>query len=315
MARMLPGQALSDQSRKDQYKHMADIIIRHTTESGEDKTAVDGLYLSRKSKPSLPRYIAQWPCVAIVVQGQKTVTLGQQIFHYGVGDYTLVSIDLPVISQVTIASPASPQLALGIEIKPETLRQLFDRIGSSGQALKPEEFKGISVNTVTSELLDAFLRLLRLLDQKEDIKVMAPLIELEILYRVITGPYGRQLLRFAMENAPDNRIAKAIAWLRANYTETVKIKLLAQKVGMSESSFHEHFKAVTLLTPLQYQKKLRLHEARKLMLINRMDANEAAFQVGYQSPAQFSREYSRLYGNSPIRDVINLRKEHQFSLQ
>lgn len=239
---------------------------------------------------------------------EKSVTLGQQVFHYGVGDYLLISVDLPVISQITAASTSKPNLGIGMEINPVTLNRLLSRIAVPPEALRIGEMKSVAVNKAPVGLLDATLRLLQLLDQPENIEALAPLVQEEILYHVLTGPYGSQLLEFAKQDSAANRIVKAISWLREHYRETLKIKLLANVVGMSESSLHEHFKAVTLLTPMQYQKRLRLHEARKLMLINELDASEAGFLVGYQSPAQFSREYARLYGNSPLRDVSNLRQ-------
>lgn len=288
---------------------MAEIVARYASDSGDEATAIPGLFLSKKVALDSPRYLAQWPCIALVVQGKKSVTLGQQVFHYGVGDYLLISIDLPVISQITAASTSNPNLGIGMEINPVTLNRLLSRISVPAQALRISDMKSIAVNKAPVELLDATLRLLQLLDRPENIEALAPLVQEEILYHVLTGPCGSQLLEFAKQDSPANRIVKAISWLREHYRETLKIKLLADFVGMSESSLHEHFKAVTLLTPMQYQKQLRLHEARKLMLINELDASEAGFLVGYQSPAQFSREYTRLYGNSPLRDVTKLRQQ------
>ena len=308
MAKSSSNLGISSESTISKYDQLADIIARYTTDSGEDRTAISGLILSKKETPSRPLYLAQWPCIAMVIQGAKSVTLGQDVFQYGVGDYLLVSLDLPVISQVTRASKTEPNLGIGMEIKPERLNQLLSRITLPEQTLKMNEIKGIAVNKASPEILDATVRLLRLLDRPENIEAMAPLIEQEILYYILMGPYGRQLLRFAQEDAPGNKIAKAITWLRDHYHETLKIKVLADVVSMSESSLHGHFKSATSMTPMQYQKQLRLHEARKLMLVNGLDASEAGFRVGYQSPAQFSREYSRLYGNSPLRDVAVLRK-------
>lgn len=295
------------QSMRDRYKIMAEIVARYASDSGDEATTIPGLFLSKKVALDSPRYLAQWPCIALVVQGEKSVTLGQQVFHYGVGDYLLISLDLPVISQITAASASKPNLGIGMEINPVTLDRLLNRIAVPAQALRTGEMKSIAVNKAPVELVEATLRLMQLLDRPEDIEALAPLAQEEILYHVLTGPYGSQLLEFAKQDSTANRIVKAISWLREHYRETLKIKLLAEFVGMSESSLHEHFKAITLLTPMQYQKQLRLHEARKLMLLNRLDASEAGFLVGYQSPAQFSREYARLYGESPLRDVTKLR--------
>jgi AraC-like DNA-binding protein len=167
----------------------------------------------------------------------------------------------------------------------------------------PHDMRAVAVNKANPDLLDAVARLLRLLDRPQDIAAMAPLIEQEILYRVATGPFGPAQLQIAMLETPTNRVAQAIAWLRQNFTRPLRIEELAQHVGMSPSSLHHHFKAVTAMTPMQYQKQLRLHEARRLMLSERLDVGSAGYSVGYQSPSQFSREYSRLYGLPPLRDV------------
>jgi AraC-like DNA-binding protein len=282
---------------------MASIIARFATSDGEYPTAIDGLFFNRRSSPTQPIRTAQWPCFALVVQGAKSLGLGREVYRYGVGDYLVVSIDLPIVSRVTEASNASPHLGLGMAIAPERLRDVLGRIRPARSVVAPDEMRGVAVNAAPADLLDASLRLLRLLDRPEDIAAMAPLIEQEILYRLLTGPFGPRLLQIAMTETPSNRIAQAIAWLRANFTLPLRIEDLAERAGMSVSSLHHHFKAVTALTPMQYQKQLRLHEARRLMLMERLDVGTAGYRVGYQSPSQFSREYSRLYGLSPLRDV------------
>ncbi|QND68661.1 AraC family transcriptional regulator [Mesorhizobium loti] len=282
---------------------MASIIARFTAQDEECATAIDTLFLSRRSSTDKSVHTAQWPCFALVVQGAKSLTLGPDVHRYGVGDYLVVSLDLPVVSRVTEASPDVPNLGLGMRIELERLKELFGRIDSANSALASDEMRAVAVNKAPPDLLDAVLRLLRLLDRPRDIPAMAPLIEQEILYRVATGPFGPALLQIAMLETPTNRIAQAIAWLRLNFTRPLRIEDLAQHVGMSPSSLHHHFKAVTAMTPMQYQKQLRLHEARRLMLSERLDVGSAGYSVGYQSPSQFSREYSRLYGRPPLRDV------------
>jgi AraC-like DNA-binding protein len=177
------------------------------------------------------------------------------------------------------------------------------RVDLARSAIATDEMRGVAVNAAPAELLDASVRLLRLLDRPEDIPVMAPLIEQEILYRLLTGPFGPRLLQITMTESPGNKISQAIAWLRENFTRPLRLEALAERVGMSVSSLHHHFKAVTAMTPMQYQKQLRLREARRLMLMERLDVGTAGYTVGYQSPSQFSREYRRLYGLSPLRDV------------
>lgn len=289
----------------DPYGEMASIIARFTGEDEECATAIDTLFFSRRSSTDKSVYTAQWPCFALVVQGAKSLALGSELHTYGVGDYLVVSLDLPVVSRVTEASPRVPNLGLGLRIEPERLKELFGRIGMAPAA--PHDMRAVAVNKAPPDLLDAVLRLLRLLDRPRDIPAMAPLIEQEILYRVATGPFGPALLQIAMLETPTNRIAQAIAWLRLNFTRPLRIEELAQHVGMSASSLHHHFKAVTAMTPMQYQKQLRLYEARRLMLTERLDVGSAGYSVGYQSPSQFSREYSRLYGRPPLRDVVGSR--------
>jgi AraC-like DNA-binding protein len=286
-----------------QHQEMASIIARFATSDGEYPTAIGSLFFNRRSSPTQPIHTAQWPCFALVVQGTKSLRLGPEVYRYGVGDYLVVSIDLPVVSHVTEASAALPHLGLGMAITPERLRDVLARIKPVRSGIAPDEMRGVAVNRAPADLLDASLRLLRLLEKPEDIPAMAPLIEQEILYRLLTGPFGPRLLQIAMTETPSNRIAQAIAWLRDNFTRPLRIEDLAERVGMSVSSLHHHFKAVTAITPMQYQKQLRLHEARRLMLMERMDVGTAGYSVGYQSPSQFSREYSRLYGLSPLRDV------------
>lgn len=186
------------------------------------------------------------------------------------------------------------------------MRGLLDRVDLGSHAMSGAR-RGVAVNRASPELLDATLRLVALLDRPEEIPVMAPLIEEEILYRLLIGPFGSRLLQIATSESPSNKVVKAVAWLRKHFTGQLRVADLARRVGMSASSFHPHFKAMTGMTPLQYQKQLRLHEARRLMLVERLDAATAGYHVGYQSPSQFSREYSRLYGRSPQRDIQAIR--------
>ncbi|MGF6936028.1 AraC-like DNA-binding protein [Paraburkholderia sp. UCT70] len=282
---------------------MASIIARYANTDGEHTTAIAGLFFARRSSPTQPLYVAQWPCFALVVQGAKSLGLGDELFSYGVGDYLVTSIDLPVASRVTEASGGTPHLGLGMAINPDRLKQLIDRAGLTRRTLDVREMRGVAVNKAQPDLLDASVRMLRLLDRADDIPAMAPLIEQEILYRLLTGPFGPRLMQIAMSETPSNKIAQAIGWLRGNFTQPLSVGELAARVAMSVSSLHHHFKAVTAMTPMQYQKQLRLHEARRLMLMEFVDVGTAGYRVGYQSPSQFSREYSRMYGLSPLRDV------------
>ncbi|CDM58301.1 putative HTH-type transcriptional regulator yqhC [Rhizobium favelukesii] len=284
------------------YQEIASIAARHADGEGEFRTAIESLGISRRHTPSAPCHGSYRPCIALVIQGAKSLRLGTDVINYGAGDYLLTSLDLPVTWRVVEASPEVPHFCLTLAVNSEKVLDLLSRTDLP-RPTAPVGGRGIVVNIATAELLDAAVRLLRLLDSPKDIAAMAPLIEQEILYRVLTGPDGGRLINIAVADSHGNRIARAIAWLRQNFARPLRIEDLADQVSMSVSSFHHHFKSITAMTPVQYQKQLRLHEARRLMLIERLDAGTAGHRVGYQSPSQFSREYSRVYGLSPLRDV------------
>lgn len=290
------------------YQEMVSIIARFAKPDEECSTAIGNLFFSWRSSPAHNLHTAQWPCFALVAQGAKSLTLGSDIYRYGVGDFLVVSLDVPVMSRVTEASIDEPNLGIGMRIDPDQLKEVLARTGLNRPSAIPDDMRAVSVNTASPDLLDAVLRLLRLLDHPDDIAAMAPLIEQEILYRLLTGPFGAQMLQIAVSETPGNRIAQATAWLRQHFARPLRIEELAGRVGMSVSSLHHHFKAVTAMTPMQYQKQLRLHEARRLMLVERLDVGTAGYHVGYQSPSQFSREYTRLYGLPPLKDVNSARE-------
>jgi len=292
---------------QDALQEINAAIARSTETEGITPTAIDHLFFARHSSPSLPLHVAQWPCFALVTQGSKRLTLGDDVYHYGAGDCLLVTLDLPVVSWIVEATPERPKLALGMAIDPARLQEVLSRVSLPPEALRAEGGRGVAVHKAPAELLDATLRLVRLLERPQDIASLAPLVEQEILYRLLTGPHGPTLLRIASANSPANRVAKAIAWLRQHYTEPLRIDALAQHVGMSASSLHHHFQQATAMSPLQYQKRLRLQEARRLMLVDALDVGSAGYRVGYQSPSQFSREYSRQFGLPPLRDVERAR--------
>jgi len=292
----------------DRIAEFRDIIARNA--SADMATPIRGLFLKRQTEPTELSHTAQSPCFGLVVQGKKRLTLGDEVHEYGVGDYLLVSLDLPVSSCIVDATEDEPHLGMGFYIDPRQLHDVLGRFGQNpsggfadAQASATVPARGLAVAKASDDLLDAALRLVRLLDRPKDIAVMAPLLEQEVLYRLLVGPYGARLRQIALAESPSNKVAKAIAWLRENYARQLRIEDLADSVGMSESSLHHNFKTITAMTPMQYQKQLRLHEARRLMLVERLDVGSAGYAVGYQSPSQFSREYARLYGASPLRDL------------
>jgi len=285
------------------YSELASLAARFINEDGEVQTAVDGLSLSRRTSPSSPCHGSYRPCLALVLQGAKSLQLGSATISYATGEYLVTSLDLPVTWRVSEASIEAPHFCMSLAIDSEKLVTLLGKMDISRQSGFNEVKRGIAVNAAPIELLEASIRLLSLLDKPNDIPVMAPLIEQEILYRLLMGPGGERLINIATVDSQANRIARSIGWLRQNFALPLRIEQLAEYVNMSASSFHHHFKAVTAMSPIQYQKQLRLTEARRLMLVERLDAGTAGHRVGYQSPSQFSREYSRLYGNPPVRDI------------
>ncbi len=287
------------------YAEIAQLVARYAKDD-DPTSAIDGLYLTRRCSPSGRLHVDQRPSFWLVAGGRKCLTVGDEELHYGVGDCLLVALDLPATARILQASEAEPHLCVGVAINPARLAELIGRLPEQATAT-PAGVRGVAVNPASSELLDATLRLLRLLERPHDIAAMAPLIEQEILYRLLSGPCGARLLHIAMAEGQGQRVTRAVAWLRDHFDQPLRIEVLAEHVGMSESSLHHHFKAVTNMTPMQYQKQLRLYEARRLMLVEGLDAGAAGFSVGYQSPSQFSREYRRLYGLPPARDLEALR--------
>jgi AraC-like DNA-binding protein len=291
----------------NRFAELAALIARHTPEDSYNATAIDTLFFGCRTSPTQPVHAAQQPCFALVAQGEKTLTVGEHTLRYGVGDFLLVALDVPVVSRVTRASVEEPHLGVGIIIDPAKLKDLMGRVNAPTSALAGAQGLSVAVNRADDALLDAVLRLIRLLDTPQAIPALAPLIEQEILYHLLAGPCGAQLMQIAQADTPGNKVATAIAWLRANFREPLLVETLAAQANMSASSLHQHFKSATGMTPMQYQKQLRLHEARRLLVLESVDVGTAGYKVGYQSPSHFSRDYSRMYGLPPQRDVERLR--------
>lgn len=292
-----------------ELEKMVSAIERHTPENGICRTAYPDLILARLTKPSEPNVLVVDPSICLVVQGVKEVYLAGEVYRYDRGNSLLISVDLPISARVVEASPEKPCLAVRLSLNPSVVGELIAErpdarpIGPSG--------RGIEVGPIETSLLDALGRLVSLLDSPPSIGTLAPLIVREITYRLLIGPHGARLRQIATLGAPSRHIAKAIGWIRDHFAEPLRGEALARQAQMSLSGFHQHFKTVTGLSPLQYQKQLRLHEARRLMVSEGCDAATAAFRVGYESPSQFSREYRRLFGESPRRDVVSLKSEVQ----
>lgn len=284
---------------------IATIIARHVSKDGFQTTPIERVWLVQSSTVTMPMPNVYRPQLCLVAQGQKQVTLGDRVFRYAPGRYGVVTYDLPVTGQVVEATPDKPYLCLVLDFDPVMLGELTLRIPPPPGAPFPPI--GKTVSDAGASLLDAALRLLRLLDDPVAVPVLGPLAEQEILYRLLAGPDGARMRQITSSQGRVAQVGRAIAWIRQNFRERFSIELLAAEVGMSPSSLHEHFRAVTAMTPLQFQKQLRLQDARSLMLVQDIDATTAAFCVGYESPSQFSREYRRHFGEPPARDIARLR--------
>jgi AraC-like DNA-binding protein len=288
---------------------LASAIERQAAADGSYNTAVPALRLSRFSAPSDLVAVVYEPSVCVVAQGTKEVLLAGETYRLDPAQSLLVSVELPVAARVIEAFPVRPYLAVRIALDPAVVGELL----ADGTTAPPPgpPARGIAVTPVEPPLLDAVARLVALLDSPQDVVPLAPLVLREITYRLLCGPQGLRLRQIASAGAPAQRIAHAIRWLKSHFADPLRIESLAQRVRMSPSAFHLHFKGMTALSPLQYQKRLRLQEARRLMLGEGLDAASASFRVGYESPSQFSREYRRLFGAPPRQDVAALRLEAQ----
>lgn len=273
------------------------LIARHVTKDGFQTTPIERLTLVRSATVTMPMPNVFRPQLCLVAQGRKDVTFGDRVFDYAPGRYGIVTHDLPVTGQVVQATPDKPYLCLYLDFDPVILGQLALRVPMpSGTASPPT---GKTVSNADPTLLDAALRLLRLLDDPAALPVLGPFAEQEILYRLLAGPDGARMRHITSSQGRVAQVGRAIAWIGQNFRERFSIERLATEVGMSSSSLHEHFRAVTARTPLQFQKQLRLQEARSLMLVQDIDTTTAALRVGYESVSQFTREYRRHFENRP----------------
>ena len=292
---------------------IAALISRHAPRNGDYATAIGNLTFHRQSSVTESLFHAARPSVAIIAQGAKDVTLGTETFHYSRMQYLLTSVDLPVQVRVAQASEEQPHLCVVLGIDIADVAALLDSESTSGGGTAQQKVlpaaRGISVSDVSPELLDAMLRLVRLLDKPAEIAALAPLIRRELTYRLLNGPVGARLRHMALASSQSHQVAQAIDWIKQHYAQPLRIEHLAGMANMSMSSLHHHFKAITAMTPMQYQKLLRLQEARRLMLVEQIDAGTAGYRVGYASESQFSREYSRQFGRAPMRDVGQVRAQ------
>jgi AraC-like DNA-binding protein len=269
-------------------------------------TAVPGLTLHRRTAPTAACSVTYEPSVVVIAQGRKQVDLGGNTFIYDSSRYLLTSVDLPVLARVVEATEHRPCLALSLKLQMPVVRELLSRDEIEVAEASPDS-PGMATGETTVEFLSACCRLMDLLGNPRDIPFLSGLVEREIIYRVLRGPEGARLRAIATLGEQSHRTAKAIAWIRTNYSRPLRVEDLAQMAGMGVSTLHHHFRTLTALSPLQYQKQVRLQAARARMLMDGLDAASAAFEVGYESASQFNREYSRFFGQPPMRDIRALR--------
>ncbi|HGF5002055.1 TPA: AraC family transcriptional regulator N-terminal domain-containing protein [Vibrio parahaemolyticus] len=296
----LPSRAFATQK-------LAKLIGRWTGDANQYDTPISGLRFSRWTTPTPPTSYTHNPSICLIAQGRKRVLLGEESFIYDANHFLISSVDLPIIANIIEASEEQPYLGLIMELDLTEISQLIvDSELAFTQAKEAQ--KGIAVGELSESLLDAFVRLAELLDEGQNIKILAPIIKREIFYRLLMSEQGTRLHQIVTAGSHSHQIAKAIDWLKNNFVKPLSVGDLASYTGMSKSSFYTHFRSMTSMTPLQFQKKLRLSEARRLMLTENLDAMAATFKVGYESPSQFSREYSRLFGAPPSKDIKSLRE-------
>ncbi|GAA5235243.1 AraC family transcriptional regulator [Verticiella sediminum] len=287
---------------------LVDLIGRHAPADGTHETPLPGVKLIRASSPTMPMPVIYAPTLCLVAQGTKQAALGTTAYRYDPAHYLVASVELPVMGSVIEASAARPYLCLQLDLDSAELSDLAIRYPAPAKD-EPASPAGLTLNRTTPPLLDAAIRLVGLLDTPHDIDALAPLTIREILYRLLTGTGSGVIRRMAQADSRLNRIARAIVWIRAHFRGPCRIEDAADVAGMSRSTFHLHFKAVTSMSPIEFRTHLRMQEARRLLMSDAVDAASAGFQVGYESPSQFSRDYARIFGMPPARHASQTRRQ------
>lgn len=294
------NQTVSDISR------LADLVSQILPSDGDHIGAVPGLNLYRRKAVTAPMHCIYGLGIGVTLQGCKQVMVGEEVLTYAPGQSMVTSVDLPVVSHVTQASVAKPFLGMMLTLDSATVIHVAERMQLS-QRMRDDAFRPVTVQALDAGVLDAVRRLVDLLGEPQLLETLAPLIKEEIIARLLSGAHGPQLLHVIAAGSPSQHITKTVAWLKLNFRQALRMDDLAAQAHMSPSTFRQHFRAVTGMSPLQYQKQLRLQAARQLMLSQNVDASSAGGLVGYESASQFSREYSRLFGEPPQRDIKRIR--------
>jgi AraC-like DNA-binding protein len=289
----------------DELARLRQLITRHAGD-GVTRTALPGVSVLRSPTTTEPLGSVTEPTLGVVVQGTKETALNGRTFAYGAGQFLIVSVELPLVGHIAQASAHEPLLAFVLQLRPERIAALL--LETTPPAQPSATPAGIAVSDASPALLDAIGRLLALLDTPDDAAALAEGIEREILWRLVTGPQGATVRQIGLADSRLAHLARAIGWIRRHYDETLRVEELAGLATMSVSSFHRHFRAVTSMTPIQYQKQIRLHQARARLVAEPGDVAGVGFAVGYDSPSQFSREYRRMFGTPPGRDALALRQ-------
>lgn len=290
-------------------KLLCQVVSRFAKSNENYSTPVPGLSIYHRSEPTAPMPCTYGPGLAITVQGHKQVMLGEDVIDYGPGQSLVTTVDLPVVSHVTQANIQKPYMGIGLDLDVSIVTQVAAEIEMS-EPLR-ETSRAISVAELEPALLDAIIRMVTLIDEPKLMPQLRVLLQREIILRLLSGPHGPFLWQLVSAGSPGKQIARSIAWLKLNFRKNFPVDELARSAHMSPSTFRQHFRNVTGMSPLQYQKKLRLQEARQLMLNENHEAGTAALQVGYESQSQFNREYARIFGEPPLRDIKRLRQDGQ----
>jgi len=290
-------------------RRFGNVVARYAPHDGAFPLRLPGTFVVRLSHMTTePMYATMRPAVCIVAQGAKVVMVGRDVVEYDPAHVLVLAVDLPISSQVIRASRKEPYLGFILDLDPPRVAELATRVFPQG-VRKPPDVRGLYVGHSTDGLVDAVTRLLDLMADPEEAEMLGPLVVDEIIIRLLRTAVGPRVAQIGQPKSGVQRIGEAVCWIRAHFSQPVTVDEMAASVHMSASSFHERFKAVTSLSPLQYQKVLRLHEARRLMLFQKMDASDASHRVGYLSPSQFSREYARFFGSAPTKDIARVREE------